>query len=83
MNQCTAEQLVGWQTRRMAKGLPVGATRSGQGRGRKRGRSAGMGVVAAGQEQSMAEQEPLAPVPVVSPEREAATGVRGRVAAHA
>ena len=69
MNQCTAEQLVGWQTRRMAKGLPVGAARSGQGRGRKRGRSAGMGVANAGQEQSRAEQEPPAPVPVVSPER--------------
>ena len=38
----TAEQMVGWQTRRLAKGLPVGAARPGQGRGRKRGRPVGV-----------------------------------------
>ena len=51
----------------MAKGLPVGAARPGQGR-RKRWRPAEMGVADA-QGQPRAEQEPLAPLPAVSPER--------------
>ena len=63
----TAEQLVGWQTRRLAKGLPVGTARPGQGRGRKRGRPVGVEVEDAGQEQAPAEQ--VSAVPVVSPER--------------
>ena len=63
----TAEQLVGWQTRRLAKGLPVGAARPGQGRGRKRGRPVGVESEDADQELAPAEQ--VSAVPVVSPER--------------
>ena len=79
----TAEQLVGWQTRRLAKGLPVGTARPGQGRGRKRGRPVGVEVEDAGQEQAPAEQVSARGAGGVAGATAAATGGCGRVAAHA